>query len=103
VAGGPLDGSVVTQNTLWDNDRGTVTILSADGVARKVGGTAVYKVTAGTLTYVMQDGKPVGWTAAGKGAYTLATGNMAALAGKSYSWTARSTSPRTYSIESTLD
>jgi hypothetical protein len=103
IEGGVLDGTVVSQNTIWDNDKGVVTILSADGVARKPGSVAVYKVTGGTLSYIMQDGKPAGWTASGKGVYTLAVGGAAALAGKSYSWTARATGPRTYSIESKLD
>jgi hypothetical protein len=101
--GGPLDGAVMTQNTIWEIDKGTMNILSADGVSRKPGTVAAYRVTAGTLNWVIQDGKPVGWTAAGKGVYTLTSGSAASLAGKTFSWTGRATGPRTYVIEAKID
>lgn len=101
--GGLLDGAVMTQNTIWEHDKGGSTILSADGVARKPGAIAAYRLTAGSLNMLMQDGKPAGWTASGKGVYTAAGGSAAALAGKTFSWTARATGPRSYAIETKLD
>ncbi len=41
---------------------------------------AAARRVAGPLNWVMQDGKPVGGTATGKGVYTLAAGGAAALA-----------------------
>lgn len=101
--GGPLDGTVMTSNTIWEADKGSMVILSADGVSRKPGTLAAYRVTAGTLTWQMQDGKPVGWTASGKGVYTMASGSASALAGKSFSWTGRATGPRSYVLEAKVD
>lgn len=101
--GGLLDGTVMTQNTIWEIDKGASNILSADGVSRKPGAVATYRATSGTLSFVMKDGKPVGWTASGKGVYTMATGSAAPLAGKAFSWTARATGPRAYVMESSVD
>jgi len=101
--GGPLDGTVMTQNTIWEIDKGALNILSGDGVSRKPGTVAAYRVTGGTLNWVIQDGKPVGWTAAGKGVYTLTSGSAASLAGKTFTWIGRATGPRTYVLESTID
>jgi len=103
VEGGPMSGSVVTQNAIWEFDRGDGTLLSADGVARKPGSAAAYKLTSGTVTTVMKDGQPVGWTGSGTLVYTLGTGDAAGLKGKSFSWTGRATGPRTYVIESKPD
>jgi hypothetical protein len=101
--GGLLDGTVTTQNTIWEMDKGALNILSADGVSRKPGTTVAYRVTSGALTFVMKDGKPAGWTAAGKGTYTMATGSAAALAGKNFSWTGYATGPRSYVLETKVD
>jgi hypothetical protein len=103
IEGGPLDGAVMTQNTIWEADKATSTVLSGDGTQRKPGATAAYRLTAGTLNPIMQDGKPIGWAASGKGLFTLGIGSAASLTGKSYSWTARSTGNRTYSIETSMD
>ena len=103
LEGGLLDGTVQTQRTIWELDKGAMTILSADGVNRKPGTTAAYRVTAGSMTYVMKDGKPVAWKASGTGVFTLATGAAAAWAGKPFTWTALATGPRSYVMESKVD
>lgn len=103
MEGGAFDGAVMTQHAVWEGDKAVSTMVSADGVARRPGGVLVYRLNAGTLTLTMQDGKPTGWTASGKGVYPVAGGNMAVLAGKSFTWTARSTGPRSYVIESKVD
>jgi hypothetical protein len=101
--GGPMNGGVVTQNAIWEFDKGTGTVLSADGVVRKPGSTAAYKLTAGTINTLMQDGKPVGWTGSGTGVYTTGAGDGASLKGKTFSWTGKATGPRTYIIESKME
>ena len=103
IEGGLLDGTVQTQHTIWEFDKGAMNILSGDGVSRKPGVAVAYRVTAGSLTYVMKDGKPVGWNASGKGVFTLATGAAAALAGKTFTWTGYATGPRSYILESKVD
>ena len=52
---------------------------------------------------LMQEGKPVGWEASGTGVYTLGTGTAGSLKGKTVSWTARSTGPRTYVIDNKIE
>lgn len=105
IEGGPLDGGVSTQSVIWEGDRakGTSTLLGGEGVTRKPGTTAVYRNTAGTLTTVMKDGKPAGWTASGTSLMAIAAGEAAPMNGKSISWTAKATGPRTYVIENKLD
>lgn len=101
--GGPLSGGVATHNGLWEFDKGTMSLLSADGVVRKPGSILTYKLTSGTITMLMQDGKPAGWTGSGTGVYTTGSGEAATMKGKSFSWTGRATGPRTHVLESKLD
>ena len=101
--GGPMDGAVVTQGVIWEHDAAGSKALSGDSVARKPGATAAYRVTEGTLAWVMREGKIAGWTAAGKAMYTLAVGTGAQYAGKSFSWKSWPTGPNTYVTEMTLD
>lgn len=103
IEGGLMSGGVATQNALWEIDKGKMLLLSADGVVRKPGSILTYKLTNGTLTMLMQDGKPAGWTGSGTGVYTTGSGEAAAMKGKSFSWTGRATGPRTHIIESKLD
>ena len=103
VVGGPMDGAVVTQHAVWEIDKGTFTAVSGDNVARKPGALTVTQTTAGTLTLRMESGRPAGWTATGKGVFLFATGTAAPLAGKTYSWSGRSTGPRDYVLEVNLD
>jgi len=98
-----MDRAVVTQGAIWETESSEAKMLSSDGVARKPGATAAYPNTSGTLTCMMQDGKRVGYTAMGKGVYTMATGSGASLAGKSYSWVVRPTGPRSYTVDVTVD
>lgn len=93
VEGGALDGGIVANNGIWEFDGATGTLLSGDGVVRKSGALAAYRITTGNIALNMKDGVPAGWTASGKGVFTLAAGSAAALAGKTYSWSARPTGP----------
>jgi hypothetical protein len=101
--GGPLSGGVVTQNAIWENINGVGTLLSGDGVSRRPDGAYVYRTSSATMKMLMKEGKPVGWEASGTGVYTLGSGAAASLKGKSISWTARSTGPRTYVIDNKID
>ena len=105
IEGGPWHGGVSTQSVIWemDRDKGVSTLLSGDGVTRKPGSLSAYRNTSGTLTPVMKDGKPAGWTASGRSVINVASGEAASLAGKAVSWTARATGPRSFTIESKVD
>jgi hypothetical protein len=72
---------------------------SNSGVARKPGATVVYVGPEGKLALTMTDGKVTGFTGSGKGVYVLATGSAASLAGKPYTWTAKSTGPMQFTAE----
>jgi hypothetical protein len=101
--GGPLPGGVVTQNSIWEHVKGAGTLLSGDGVSRNPGGTYAYRTNSATMKTLMQDGKPVGWEASGTGVYTLGAGTAGSLKGKTVSWTARSTGPRTYVVDNKIE
>lgn len=103
VTGGLLDGTMATHHAIYEHDKGTARLHSADDVYRKPGTRAVTRLTSGTVEMVMKDGKFAGWTASGKGLYTMATGTAAPLAGKSFTYTARATGPLSYVVESVLD
>lgn len=101
--GGPMNGGVATQHGLWEFEKGRMVLLSGDGVVRKPGSVLTYKLTSGTGTLLMKDGKPTGWTGSGTGVYTAGSGDAAMLKGKTFTWTGRATGPGTHIIESTLD
>jgi len=101
--GGALDGTVTTQSTLWEIDKGVGVMLSSHGVSRKPGAVAAYVNTSGSLNFEVVDGKVTGWTAKGKGRDPLATGSAAGLLGKTYNWEARPTGPRTYVLAIVLE
>jgi hypothetical protein len=90
-------------SVLWESDKEGTTALSGDGVVRKSGATAAYKLLDGKQTLIMKDGKVVGWTSSGKGVYTMATGSVSSLLGKTFSWMAHPTAAREYVIDATID
>ncbi len=94
---GPMSGAVATGTNIWEWDGPNAALRSDSGVARKPGATVVWQGTEGKLELTMADGKVTGWTASGKGANLIATGS---IAGKPYTWTAKSTGPAQFTIES---
>jgi hypothetical protein len=103
IQGGPMDGAVETQHKLWHFDKAGGSLVSLHAVARKPGSMAVYVNDAGTLDFRTTEGKVTGWTASGKGRYVLGTGAAAAFSGKSVSWTAVPTGPRTYIVSVVIE
>lgn len=99
VQGGLLDGAVLTEQTFWEFDKGTGTMLSSQGIYRRPGAMATYTNTDGAMSFQSTDGRITGWTAGGKGRFAMASGSAASLSGKTYRWTARPTGPRSYVIE----
>jgi hypothetical protein len=103
VEGGPLDGGLLTAQSIWEWDKTTGTLVSGSGVVRKVGATAVYQYTEGKLTITVADGKVTGFTGAGKGRWPVAGGGAASLAGKSFSWASKSTGAGVFETVLTAD
>ena len=91
VEGGAMDGAVGTGQDIWEWDKTNANMVSVTGLLRKPGATVAYELTAGTIALTMADGKVTGFTATGKGRYSLATGSAASLAGKSFTFTAKPT------------
>lgn len=89
IEGGPLDGGVMTGNTIYEWDKTNAAGLSGNGVARKAGAMFVYQLGEFKTALTMADGKVTGFLGTGQGTYKLATGAAATLAGKTYSYTAR--------------
>lgn len=73
------------------------------GVARSLAGKIIYVSTQMTNTLTMTDGKATGFVVTGRGHYPVATGPARAFAGKTYSFTTKSTGPGQFVIESTVD
>ena len=94
-----MSGAVLTGTVIWEWNGPNAVLLSSNGVIRKPGATMVYQNTGGSLALTMTDGKVTGFTASGKGDEKLATGSLAALAGTSYTWTAKSAGPGQFTIE----
>ena len=74
-------------------------MISNGGVVRKPGFSAGYQIIEGSLALTITDGKVTGATGEGTGIYSVAVGDAAALNGKSFSWTTKSTGPATFQID----
>ena len=88
--------------SLWEVDGAKWTLLVSASVTRRPDGRLVGMSTVGTLDMQMQDGRPVGWTASGQGKVALASGKAAALEGKAFTWTGRTTGPGVYTVDVTM-
>ena len=95
----PMSGAVLTGTTIWEWNGPNAVLLSSNGVIRKPGATVVYQNTGGSLALTMTEGKVTGFTASGKGDEKLATGSLAMLAGKPYTWTTKPAGPGQFTLE----
>lgn len=99
VEGGPGDGGVLTGTTIYEWDKASGVLLSGIGITRKPGATTAYQHTEGKISLVMSNGKVVGSTGSGRGRYTMATGASVAMAGKTYSYTFKTTGPGQFVVD----
>ncbi len=99
VDSGPMSGGVLTGAAIWEWDKTNGVLVSGSGVARKPGATEVEVYTEGKIALTMADGKVTGFTASGRGSYPVAIGGAASLAGKSFTFTAKSTGSDQFSAE----
>jgi hypothetical protein len=86
-----MDGAVVTGGDITDWDKSNGTLVLGDAVVRKPGGFAAYQDAEGKIALTIADGKVTGATGAGKVRWVVATGSAAPLAGKTFSYTFKTT------------
>ena len=96
---GPFVGGVYTDTAIWEWNGPNAVLVSGGGVMRKPGATALVQYTEGKVDLTRTDGKVTGATASGKGRWPIATGSAASLAGKTFTWTSKSTGPATFAVE----
>jgi hypothetical protein len=96
---GLLKGATYTANLIqeWDGPDGK--FLLAGGVHRVAGGLAVTELLEGAALVVMKDDKPVGVTSSGKAIFKLASGPLAALAGKTVKFATNPASFNHFTLE----
>jgi hypothetical protein len=99
VEGGPLEGGLVTGNTIYEWDKINGTGLAGNGVVRKPGATAVFQLADFKNTLTMADSKVTGFLATGHGTYKLATGSASSLVGKTFSYTSRPNGPGQFVVD----
>ena len=97
-------GDIWTETIVWEWDKTDASIVESAGVIRKLGGAAVVKITEGSFSLTIAEGKVTGFTGSGRGVFPLAVGTAASLAGKLFTYTVKSTiPPAQFSLEMKLD
>lgn len=95
--------AVTTIQAVWEQDFTGSRLLTGDALVRTRGAVMAYHLSEGAQYPVMKDGRPAGWTATGRGIYTLASGAAASLLNRTFCWIARSTGPQRWLLELRLD
>ncbi|MGY3482591.1 hypothetical protein ACVW1C_000474 [Bradyrhizobium sp. USDA 4011] len=96
---GLLKGAVYSATNITEWNGPQATYLLAGGIHRSVGGFAVTQMLEGTGSAIMKDGKPVGSTGSGKAIFKFASGTLAALSGKTVSFTSKSTGLNRFELD----
>jgi hypothetical protein len=103
AASGLLEGSLATVQGVWEWDKTTGALLTEGGVVRKSDAIVVFQMTEGKIVLTMAEGKVTGFTATGKGRLPFASGSAAATAGKTFTWTSKSSGFGRYEVIWTAD
>jgi hypothetical protein len=103
MEGGPMDGAVVTGNGVTDWDKTSGTLVLGDAAVRKPGGFAAYQDTEGKVALTLADSKVTGARGVGKVRWVFATGSAAPLAGKTFSYTFKTTGVGQWEAEATSE
>jgi len=103
VTSGPLEGGLGTVQGIYEWDKTTGAMLTEGGVIRKPDALVVFKMTEGKIVLTMAEGKVTGFTATGKGRLPFASGGAAAMAGKTFNWTAKGVGFGQYEVIWTAD
>jgi hypothetical protein len=98
-----MDGAVYTGSSVWEWDKTTAELRAGSGIYRKPGALLAYGRDEGKLALTLADGKVTGWTVTRRGAYNVATGGAAALAGKKWTAVAHSTGANQFTADVTVE
>ena len=101
--GGVTKGAIWTSYGMWEaDDKGMMKDRGGWAIGRKPGSINICQdiTETGAGEPVLTDGKVTGWTSSGQCRITVSTGDWAALAGKTWHWTATSTGPQAYEVHS---
>jgi hypothetical protein len=101
VAGGPLDGGVLTGTQHWEWQGPNATGLGGNSVMRHGKGTMVAAITESKSSLKMDGDKITGFGGGGTGRYVLATG-AAAYLHKTFSYTYHSTGFNQFVVDVTV-
>jgi hypothetical protein len=96
---GPFVGGNVSGTNIWEWDKTDAVLVTGQYISRKPGSIAVYQASEGKLALTVTDGKVTGFTGSGRGTLRLVTGSAASLAGKSVTWTAKTSEPGRFKVE----
>ncbi len=101
---GILKDAVWTFSVLFSYDKTEGTLIDSSGIARKPGTIVVTKLIDGHQTLVMTDGKLTGYSGSSHIAFPIATGDAAALGGKTVEATWKNNAPQInqYTLEMKL-
>jgi hypothetical protein len=100
---GPMSGGVLTGSDILDWDKTNAVLVMGNAVVRKPGGFAAYQDTEGKIALTITDGKVTGFTGSGKIRWIIAAGSAAPLAGKTFSWTLKSTGAGQWEADATSE
>ena len=101
VVSGPLIGGLLIEEIIWEweKTKTNAVLLSGSGVIRKPGSTVAFQITQGTMAMAVADGKVTGATSSGRGVDGMATGGAASFAGKTYTWSTKSTGKMQFALD----
>ena len=100
---GVLKDAVWTFSVLFSYDKAEGTLIDGSGIAKKPGTIVVTKFLDIKQILIMTDGKLTGYSGAGYIAFPIATGDAAALAGKTVEVTWKNNTPiNQYTLEMKL-
>ena len=103
VLDGPLANAVLTGSNLFEWNGPNATALYAEGVYRKSGTLAVFRVTDLHATLQMAGGKPVGNTTDGTGMFHFGSGEAASFARRAFKFSSRGTASNQFLMDMSLE
>ena len=103
MQGGPMSGAVVTGNDVTDWDKADGVLVLGNAVVRKPGGFAAYQDAEGKIALTIADGKVTAATGSGKVRWVIAMGSAAPLAGKTFSYTFKTTGAGQWEADATSE
>jgi hypothetical protein len=100
---GPLSGGVWTETIVWEWSKNNGVLISSAGIVRKPGVIAAVQLTEQKLDRIVTGGKVTGAVGAGHGTFPIAVGPAASLAGKSFTYSVKTTGPNQFTLEMNVE